>query len=67
MFNETLSNDVVSFGSRNICSLTVNLLYSIHIINYTDLFVEKMKEVFALQKLLTFFQQIIWQFFDISI
>ena len=29
---------------------------------YTDFFVEKLKEAFALQKLLTFFQQKIWHF-----
>ena len=34
---------------------------------YTDIFVEKIKEAFAPQKLLTFFQQKYWYISDINI
>ena len=37
------------------------------ITKYTDIFVEKMREAFALQKLLTFFQQKYWRIWDINI
>ena len=34
---------------------------------YTDIFVEKMREAFALQKLLTFFQQKYWHISNIYV
>ena len=37
------------------------------ITKYTDIFIEKMREAFALQKLLKFFQQKLWRIWDISI
>ena len=37
------------------------------ITNYIDIFVERMKEAFALQKLLTFFQQKYWHISDIYV
>ena len=34
---------------------------------HTDIFIKKMREAFALQKLSTFFQQNYWRLLDISV